>query len=55
MPYRTMLQENVLPSKIVKVSADEMIAIIRRNSAKSFVPAVLHNNAAGAPVLTHVL
>lgn len=55
MPYRTMIQESVLPSKVVKVSADEMIAIIRRNSSKSFVPAVLHNNAAGTPILSHFM
>ncbi len=50
-----MLQEPVSPSKIVKVSASEMIAIMRRNSSKSFVPAVLHNNAAGIPILTQAL
>lgn len=55
MPFRTMTQDTILPSKIVKVSADEMIAIMRRNSARQFVPAVLHNNAAGAPVLSHVM
>jgi hypothetical protein len=55
MPIRIMLQENVSPSKIIKVSADEMMAIMRRNSAKSYVPAVLHNNAAGASVLSHFM
>lgn len=55
MPSRLTIQGSLLPSKIVKVSADEMIAIMRRNSAKSFVPAILHNNEAGAPVLSHVL
>ena len=55
MPFTIMTQDTLLPSKIVKVSAEEMIAIMRRNPSKQFVPAVLHNNAAGTPVLSHVM
>jgi hypothetical protein len=55
MPARFPLYENTSPSKIIKVSVDEMIAIMKRNSSKSFVPATIHNNAAGTPILSHVM
>ena len=55
MPARYMLHENSSPSKVVKVSVDEMIAIMKRNSTKSFVPATLHNDAAGTPILSYLM
>lgn len=55
MPSNLTFKGSSFPSKIVKVSADEMIAIMRRNSSKSFVPVVMHNNEAGAPIFSHVL
>ena len=55
MPIRIIIQEPSLPSRVVKVSAEEMMAIMRRNSVKQFIPSVLHNNAAGEPVLSHLM
>ena len=55
MPLRTIVQETSLPSRVVKVSAEEMMAIMRRNSVRQFIPSVLHNNAAGEPVLTQIM
>lgn len=39
----------------MKVSAEEMMAIMRRNSSKKFIPSVLQNNAAGEPMLSHIV
>ena len=47
MPLRTIVQETSLPSRVVKVSAEEMM--------KQFIPSVLHNNVAGEAVLTHIM
>jgi hypothetical protein len=55
MPLRTHTQETSFPSKVVKVSAEEMMAIMRRNSSKKFIPSVLQNNAAGVPMLSHIM
>jgi hypothetical protein len=55
MPLRTIVQGTSFPSRVVKVSAEEMMAIMRRNSVKQFIPSVLHNNVAGEAVLTHIM
>jgi len=55
MPARPTFDENSSPAKIVRVSVDEMIAIMKRNSSNSFIPAALHNNSAGIPVLTQLM
>jgi len=51
--YSTL--QTIQPSKIVKVTAFEMIQIMKRNSSSSFIPATLHNGAAGVPVLTQCI
>ena len=42
------------PSSIKKVSVDEMIAIMRKKSGSSFVPAVLYNNRECIPILAKI-
>jgi len=55
MPSRDIITDNASPSKIVRVSIDEMMLIMKRNSSNKFIPAKMHSNPAGTPIVAHIL